>query len=220
MKLFLSILQKLALAVLLAPMIAAIFYLTIPLGNTRATHFDTLLVLGYPALSDGSPSPEERERVAEAVRQYRAGVAPTILFTGGAAHNRFVEARVMLRLAESMGVPRSALLEEDYARDTLQNIEYSTSMMKARGWQSAEVITSPSHQRRASLILMHSPIGINWRMQAAAWPPEEKFLERVGRYALEALACTEMRLAGFHESILREPGHPATAINSLGTGQR
>lgn len=200
-----SIFKELALAVLLVPVIVAIFYLTIPLGNTQATHFDTLIVLGFPALGDGTPSPEERERVAEAVRQYGAGAAPYILVTGGAVRNRFVEARVMARLAESMGVPRRAVVEEDYARDTIQNIEYSTSMMRARGWQSAEIVTSPSHEQRASLIVMHSPIAINWRMKTCAWPPEVKFGERAGRYAFEALACTWMRLFGFQERILQEP---------------
>ena len=44
-------------------LIMAGIYITIPTHNTAATHFDTLIVLGYPANSDGTPSPEQRERV-------------------------------------------------------------------------------------------------------------------------------------------------------------
>ena len=78
---------------------------SLPLANTRATRFDTLIVLGYQALPDGAPSPEMRERVLEGVREYRAGVAPRIVMTGGAAHNDFVEAHVMATLAAVQGVP-------------------------------------------------------------------------------------------------------------------
>jgi hypothetical protein len=45
-------------------------YLAIPSTNTKLTHFDTLIVLGTPSLADGTPSPEQRERVLEAVREH------------------------------------------------------------------------------------------------------------------------------------------------------
>lgn len=178
----------------LVPVIVAIFFITIPLGNTDATHFDTLLVLGYPANPDGTPSPEQRERVLEAVRQYRADVAPVMIFSGGAAHNHFVEADVMAKLAESSGVPASAIVEEERAHDTIENVAYSTQIMRKHGWQSAEVITSAAHVRRASYIVMHSPIAINWHMQSAAWPREYGFFDKDVRYVYEAVMCADMRI--------------------------
>ena len=59
-------------------------YLTIPLRNTDASHFDTLIVLGMPADEQGRIKPEPRERVMEAVREYRAGRAGHMIMTGGA----------------------------------------------------------------------------------------------------------------------------------------
>lgn len=191
-----KVLQKLGRGLSLIPAIVLIFYITIPLGNTRATHFNVLLVLGYPANADGTPAPEQRERVLEAVRQFQAGVAPAIIVSGGAAHNGFVEAKVMAKLAAAAGVPRGAILQETRALDTVQNINYSTEIMRAHGWQSAEVITSPSHVRRASLILLDSPIRIHWRMQASPWPREYGVEDIAVRYILEAMACTDMRLTG------------------------
>jgi len=68
-------------------------YVTIPRGNTQETTFDAIIVLGYPPNADGSPSPIQRERVLEGVREYRANVAPRLIMTGGAAHTSYVEAR-------------------------------------------------------------------------------------------------------------------------------
>jgi uncharacterized SAM-binding protein YcdF (DUF218 family) len=171
---------------------------TLPLSNTSATHFDTLIVLGYPAYHDGTPRPEMRERVLEGVREYRAGVAPRIIMTGGAAHNEYVEAHVMAELAASQGVPRDALIEEGQAHDTIQNAYYSVRIMQAHGWHTAEVVSSHSHLPRASLIFRHFPIA--WRMHAAPWPPQYGVVHRAAIEWYEAVDTARLRLTAFPES--------------------
>ncbi len=190
---------KIALVLAWIPIVAGIFYFTVPLGNIRAAHYDVLLVLGYPANADGTPSPEQRERVLQAVRDYKAGMAPVIIFSGGVAHNQFVEADVMAKLSEASGVPARAIVEEPHAMNTIQNVEYSTQIMHAHGWDSVEAITTPAHERRASLLLMHSPFAVNWRMQAAPWPAEYDMLDKSMRYAFEIYVTAKMRIFGFHE---------------------
>ncbi len=180
-------------------------YVTLPTQNTAATHFDTIIVLGTPAKLDGTPSPEQRERVLEGVREYRAGVAPRLILTGAAAHNQFVEAHVMAHLAQSQGVPALALIEEPQALDTIQNIYYSAQIMHAHGWSSAEVVSSPSHLPRTALILTtfnrrQPALALNWRTHPARWPPEYSFLERDTHYAVEASRCFYLRLFGFPTS--------------------
>src|SRR5580700_9821681 len=101
---------------------AALVYRSIPISNTNLTHFDTIIVLGYPANPDGTPSPEQRERTLEGVREFKAGVAPYLIFTGGPAHNQYIEAHVMATLAIAQGIPPSAVIEEDHAQNTIQNI--------------------------------------------------------------------------------------------------
>jgi uncharacterized SAM-binding protein YcdF (DUF218 family) len=171
---------------------------TLPLSNTKATHFDTLIVLGYPAFPDGTPRPEQRERVLEGVREYRAGVAPRIIMTGGAAHNQYVEAHVMAQLAESQGVPADAILEEGQAHDTIQNAYYSVKIMQAHGWHSAEVVSSHSHLPRASLIFAHFPI--EWRMHAAPWPQSYGWFRKASIEWYEAADTARLRLTSFPES--------------------
>ena len=176
-------------------------YKTIPLRDTSLTHFDALIVLGNPAEDDGTPSPEQRKRAVEGVHEYQLGIAPHIIFTGGAVLNRFQEGHVMAQMAESMGVPRDAIVEETEARNTIQNIHFSYQIMQAHGWHSAEVISSPSHLPRASLILAHykGPAAFAWQTRSADWPPGYWHKQPI-RYFMEANACLLFRALGFHPS--------------------
>jgi len=145
-------------------------YYAIPSSNTTLTHFDTLIVLGTPCLPDGTPSLEQRERVLEGIREYNAYVAPRLIMTGGAAHNQFVEAHCMKLFAISKGVPADAIIEEDQAHDTIQNIYFSNQIMQQHNWHSAEIVSSPSHLPRTALILQHYHFA--WRTHPSQWPPE------------------------------------------------
>ena|GEM_PF-664143 len=205
MKLLTRTLFYVAVIVFTFALVVAGNYLTLPTHNTDAKHFDTLIVLGTPARLDGTPSPEQRERVLEGVREYKAGVAPVIIMTGGAAYNQFVEAHVMDEFAQSQGVPASAILEEPRAMDTVQNIYYSALMMRHKGWTSAEIISSPSHLPRVALVantlnLDQPSLSIDWRTQAARWPPEYSAWHRFRLYAGEAYKCLLIRLDGFPSS--------------------
>ena len=160
-----------ACAVLVLGLIAwaAIARRLAPKENTAQDQFDVLIVLGYPADADGNPSPTELARVSEAVREYERGVAPRIIMTGGAAHNRFVEAQVMAHVAEAQGIPADMIVEDPEAHNTIENACDSFRIMRSRGWQSAEVISSSSHLPRAAMILSGLPL--KWRVHAA--PPVE-----------------------------------------------
>ncbi len=178
---------------------------TIPTQNTTATHFDALIVLGNPATKKGNPSATQRARVLEAVREYKAGIAPAIIVTGGAAHNNFVEADTMARLAAAQGVPADAIYKEPNALNTIQNLYYSSQIMHAHGWASAEVISSPAHLGRAALILealtkSHPDLAIRWKTHAAPWPPEYGRLNMLSNVSVESARCLELRIFGFPHS--------------------
>ena len=175
---------------------------TVPDHNAADTHFDTLIVLGTPARPDGTPSPELRERIDESVREYRSGVAPHLIMTGGAAHNSLVEARVMADYAAQQGVPRDAMVLETQAKDTIQNIWFSRQIMQANGWHSAEVISSPYHLPRTALILAHytGPLAFDWHTHPAHWPPEYRLNQKIKKDFAEATGCVRLRWHGFNKS--------------------
>jgi uncharacterized SAM-binding protein YcdF (DUF218 family) len=143
-----------------------------PHANSSRQNFDAILVLGTPADSDGNPTPELLDRVTEAVHEYERGVAPRIIVSGAAAHNRFVEADVMARVAQAQGVPASVLFEEPQALDTIQNACYSAHILESHGWRSVEVVSSAYHLPRAAMIFARlsrrKPAGgLEWAMHAA-----------------------------------------------------
>lgn len=135
-----------------------------PTGNTAATRFDAIIVLGGRVDGDGNPSPDLLARVTEGVNEYERGVATHIILTGGRQHG-FVEASVMARAAEAEGVPASSIVLEPNAHNTIQNACFSSRIMQQHGWRSAEVITTAAHLPRAGIIFSRTPI--QWRMHEA-----------------------------------------------------
>lgn len=166
---------------------------TVPQGNAGAEPVDVLLVLGVPANLDGTPTRMQAWRVAEAVREYRAGVAPRLLFSGGAAANAYVEADVMATLATHLGVPADAVYRERQSRTTLENVHDSQAILNANGWKRVEVISSAEHLRRASVLLAQTPL--RWRVHAAP-NPGRRWYARAYAATREALGTAVLRWFG------------------------
>ena len=162
---------------------AAIARAVAPKTNTSLNQFDALIVLGYPADSDGNPTATEQARVTEAVKEYERGVAPRMIFTGGAAHNRFVEAHVMARTAEAQGIPASVIVEEPEAMNTIENACDSERIMRSHGWASAEVISNAYHLPRAAMIFSRLPL--EWRVHAAPTLEPTETWTRAAETAME-----------------------------------
>lgn len=184
--------------VFLGLVIVALTYKTVPRGNTEQEHYDTLIVLGAPANPDGQPSVEQRERVMEAVREFQRGRAGHLIVTGGAAHNPWIESMIEAEVARTGGVPADSVLVEVRSTNTIENVWFAWQMMQARGWKSAEVISSHSHLPRASLILRHyEPLGMKWHVRAAHWPREYPVAQIAFYYVKEAFGTTVLRWFGY-----------------------
>jgi len=168
----------------------ALARLLAPVSNTSLTRFDAIIVLGTPVDSDGNPTPEMLARVTEGVHEYERGIAPRLILSGSAAHNQFVEARVMAAIAHAQGIPESAIFEETQAMDTIQNACYSERIMMAHGWQSAEVVSSASHLPRAGIIFSDMPL--EWRAHAAP-PLEPEFAPEHTTYSWAVASVETMK---------------------------
>lgn len=205
MKLFNRFLIAVVLIAFVLVLIVTINYKALPTSNTAQTHFDTIVVLGTPTRSDGTPSPEQRERVLEGIREYKAGIAPHIIMTGGPAHNHFVEAHTMAQFAAAQGIPASDIIEEPQALNTIQNIYYSAQIMHQHNWSSAEVVSSPNHLGRTALILntfntAQPALSIDWHTHPAPWPHEYSLPREILLDYGEALRCLQLRIHGFPPS--------------------
>lgn len=94
-------------------------------------------------------------RTAEAIRLYQEGWSDTLIFSGAAADvTGPSNAEVMRRQALEAGVPSTAIRVEPSSRTTRQNAEQVKQLLEEAGGGEAKriiLVTSPYHQRRASL---------------------------------------------------------------------
>lgn len=111
-------------------------------------HADAALVLGARVYEDGTASPFLYERVATGVRLYQKGAVDRIIMSGdGEDSSGFGEPTVMRAIAEGMGVPLEAIVEDPLGVDTY------ASCVRARdefGAASVIVATQEFHVSRAT----------------------------------------------------------------------
>ncbi|WP_088187086.1 YdcF family protein [Desulfosporosinus sp. FKA] len=119
-------------------------------ANNSGQKRDVIIVLGYPAKKDGSISPILRERINEASKLYHEGVAGTIICTGAAVANIYIEADIMAQALIELGVPDYCIIREKLAKGTYDNLVNSRKIMQDRKLNTAVIVSSPWHLRKAS----------------------------------------------------------------------
>ncbi len=108
----------------------------------------------------GSTPERSIERARMAANFYHKGGAKYIVPSGGVKHEyngeTISECDIMTRCLIECGVPESAIIPENRARFTSENIIFSfaeaTWVMGDKGIKSVTVITTPSHLRRGTLL--------------------------------------------------------------------
>lgn len=131
---------------------------------------DVLIVLGYPPKKDGSLSAILRERVNKAAQLYHEGVSNTIICSGAAAHNKFIEAAVMAQALIGRGVPDNNIIREKDSKSTYQNLFNSKKIMERMRLNTAVIVSSPWHLRKASSYAIK--LGINHTVEKSNLPRE------------------------------------------------
>ena len=91
-----------------------------------------------------------QERVTQAVALYRAGYAPKLIFSSGYVFT-LREAEVMKAVAIDNGVPADAILLEEAAKNTYDNVRLTKQMLDRNGWNRILLVSSPYHMRRATM---------------------------------------------------------------------
>ena len=126
---------------------------------------------------------ETRQRTREAVKLYKNDFADRILFSGAAEDKSGPSnAAAMRAQAIEEGVPAERILIEETSEDTASNAANSAPIIASVGARKIILVTSPYHQRRASLnfhdqlgkdveIINHSATDSSWRK--SSWWQEE-----------------------------------------------
>jgi uncharacterized SAM-binding protein YcdF (DUF218 family) len=135
--------------------------------RSPACCYDAIVVLGggiAPAYPPERPVPdlnENGDRMWEAARLFRRGVAPRIIVTGGsfAEHGGppGTEAEAMRTFLVDLGVPSQAILDEPKAQNTIENIANVKAMV---GDGSVALVTSAYHMPRALKLAARSQLKV------------------------------------------------------------
>lgn len=112
---------------------------------------DVIIVLGTSPNPDKKPNPILKFRIDKGIELYKKQYAKKIIVTGTKVAG-FYESEVMKEYCVEQGVPEDAIIEENKAKNTIENAFYSTKIMKEQGFKSAIVVSSRTHLKRSKML--------------------------------------------------------------------
>jgi uncharacterized SAM-binding protein YcdF (DUF218 family) len=121
-------------------------------SHDRPQTADAIIVLGARIEPDGKPGPDLTARTLHAVQLFERSLAPVIVCAGGYEGDRMAAAAVARRLAIEEGVPADRVLVADDSMSTGEEAEKVASLMMARGWKRAILVSHPLHLERARIL--------------------------------------------------------------------
>ena len=94
------------------------------------------------------------DRIWHAARLYKADKAPYILLSGGSdrRYSSTSEAAAMRQFLCDLGVPDASLLLEEISRNTRQNAQFTSEILRQRGINQILLVTSALHMKRALVL--------------------------------------------------------------------
>jgi uncharacterized SAM-binding protein YcdF (DUF218 family) len=141
---------------------------------------DMILVLGARIYTDQSYNPCLQARVRHAVDLYHAGYGKKLLFSGGKdTEDGVIEGEEMKKLAIAMGIPEQAILVENNATSTYENLLFGKAIIENNHAKTVIIVTEPFHMPRASWVA--DKLGVLHTVSPAIDSPcwtEGKFLTR------------------------------------------
>lgn len=133
---------------------STLYFASRGLAEDRIERADVILVLSAGLVERGGNvidlDPFSRARVEAGVALWRAGVAPSILMSGGpsASLDEHVGERMKL-VAVELGVPEEAVFVEGLASSTFENARFTMAVAAEEGWTTAVIVTDDFHLARA-----------------------------------------------------------------------
>jgi len=134
-------------------------YLKISEAPLRA---DAIAVFAGGVGESGRAGQGYEERVQYAVELYKKGYAGHLVFFSGYTYV-FKESMVMRALAVELGVPPEAIILEDRAKNTYENILFLQEISDKNKWKNILLISSPYHMRRVLLTVNKNIHGLEIR---------------------------------------------------------
>jgi uncharacterized SAM-binding protein YcdF (DUF218 family)/glycosyltransferase involved in cell wall biosynthesis len=127
------------------------WWLAEPLRVTEAPQVsDAVVVFAGGVGESGQAGGGAQERIGKAISLYHEGVAPRLIISSGFVFT-LREAEVMKAVAISQGVPEAAIVLEERAANTYENVVFTNRILAEHNWKKIALVSSPYHMRRAVL---------------------------------------------------------------------
>lgn len=155
--------------------------------------YQAIVVLAGGFKDNGELPQNVKYRVLTAYKLYKQGLAPRIIMSGKWSpywdHSppKQTEAEMMSRYARSLGVPNSAIFNEEHSQNTSENIFYTYKIfLEPNNWRSIIIVTSDYHVRRTKQILRRTLD--SWaRIRVIGSPTRNTFSKRLQLYTKELI---------------------------------
>ncbi|MCB0792026.1 MAG: YdcF family protein [Flavobacteriales bacterium] len=144
--------------------------------------YDAVIVPGFPF--DGHRwDTLVKARVFWAYQLYQRGMARHLIFSGGAVYSPYKEGRVMALYALRLGLPDSAVLVEEHAEHSSENLYFGWKLAQASGYRKVAVATDKYQAKLLKVIARRLerkvgcqvdiiPMTDGWASDVAMWDPE------------------------------------------------
>ena len=119
----------------------------------RPGRADVIVVLGSLVRPDGTPTPGLAARLDRGLGAWQAGLAPTIIVSGGRDRSGWNEARVMRRYLLERGVPDSCVVADPRGQNTWLTARNTRAWLDARALRRVLVVSEYYHLPRCRLAL-------------------------------------------------------------------
>jgi len=140
------------------PTVAAMAVLGFPLAQIACfgktdylRRADAIVVFGARAYGDGRCSQALYDRVRTACDLHRAGLAPTLVFTGGPGDGDVHETEAMRRLALRLGVPDAAIVRDPDGLTTADSVRATVPILDRLGARRVVAVSHFYHLPRIKL---------------------------------------------------------------------
>ena len=105
--------------------------------------YDVIIVPGYPYYETNPPFALLTCRMNWVKELFDQHIASNIIFSGGAIHTAYVEAKVMKIISDTLGIPQNHVFTEERAPHSFQNVTYSVKLAKKLGFKKIAIATDP-----------------------------------------------------------------------------
>lgn len=114
---------------------------------------DHIIVLGNALNKDASPKPGLIGRLKASLAAFEVNPGAMMIASGDGETLGLKESVFMKKWLAEQGVPAQSVITEDHSKDTVQNLVFSTDILRRRGPKRVALVTDTSHIARAFALL-------------------------------------------------------------------